>query len=140
MTQAASGTSSPLAGRDLTAQRAIISACVAMALITVLDLTDGNLGLLFSIGFVLIVITVPMSVDAGSLLPAVVLPPVLLIASLLAVCMFDPSALQLDDVAKDASTFARLIATTIDHGMTLAIGYALALVVIGLRAVTTPAH
>lgn len=140
MTQAASRTSSSMAGRDLTAKGAIVAACVAMAVIVALDLIDGRLGLLFSIGFVLVVVTAPLSVDARALLSTVVLPPALLIGSLLAVCWFDPSALQLDDLAKDASTLARLIAATIDHGMTLAIGYALALAVIGLRAVTSPAR
>lgn len=136
MTQAASGTSSSTARRDLTPKGAILGACVAMTAILLLDLADGSLGLLFSVGFVLVVITAPLSVDATALLSTVVLPPVLLIGSLLAVCLFDPSALQLDDLAKDASTLARLIATTIDHGMTLAIGYALALGIIALRSVT----
>ncbi len=138
MTQAASGTSSSMASRDLTAQRAIIFACAAMIAILLLDLADGDLGLLFSVGFVLVVMTAPLSVDARSLLPTGVLPPVLLIGSLLAVCLFEPSALQLDDLAKDASTLARLIATTIDHGMTLAIGYALALGIIALRVIAAP--
>lgn len=138
MTQASSGTSSRTASHDLTAQRAIFVACVAMTTIIVLDLADGSLGLLFSIGFVLIVITAPLSVDVGSLLPTGVLPPVLLICSLFAVCLFEPSALELDGLAKDASTLARLIATTIDHGATLAIGYGLALGIIALRVVTTP--
>lgn len=136
MTQAASGTSSSTARRDLTPKGAILGACIAMTVILLLDLADGSLGLLFSVGFVLVVITAPLSVDARALLSTVVLPPVLLIASLLAVCLFNPSALQLDDLAKDASTLARLIATTIDHGMTLAIGYALALGIIALRSVT----
>ena len=126
------------AGRDLTAQRAIISACIAMAVILLLDLADGNLGLLFSVGFVLIVITAPLSVDVGSLLPTGVLPPVLLICSLFAVCLFEPSALRLDGLADDASTLARLIAATIDHGATLAIGYGLALGIIALRVVSAP--
>lgn len=136
MIQAAPGRSSPTARHDLTAQRAIVSACIAMAAILLLDLADGRLGLLFSIGFVLVVVTAPLAVDLGSLLPTGVLPPVLLICSLFAVCLFQPSALELDGVAKDASTLARLIATTIDHGLTLAIGYALALGIIALRVVT----
>jgi hypothetical protein len=127
-----------MARRDLTPKGAILGACVAMAAILLLDLADGTLGLLFSVGFVLVVITAPLSVDADELLSTVVLPPVLLIGSLLVVCLFEPSALQLDDLAKDASTLARLIATTIDHGMTLAIGYTLALGIIGLRAITAP--
>lgn len=138
MIQAAAGTASPKASRDLTPKGAILGACVAMAAILVLDLADDDLGLLYSVGFVLVVITAPLSVNADALLPTVVLPPVLLIGSLLVVCLFAPSALQVDDLAKDASTLARLIATTIDHGMTLAVGYALALGIIALRAVSVP--
>lgn len=138
MTQAAAGASSRSASRDLTAQRTIFVSAVAMIAIIVLDLADGTLGLPFSVGFVLIVITAPLGVDVGSLLPTGVLPPVLLICSLFAVCVFEPSALDLDGLANDASTLARLIAATIDHGATLAIGYTLALGVIALRVLTAP--
>lgn len=137
MTQA-SGTASRASSRDLTAKGAVLAACIAMAVILLLDLADGDLGLLYSVGFVLVVVTAPLSVDVRSLLPTGVLPPALLIGSLLAVVLLAPSALPADDLAKDASALARLIAATLDHGMTLAIGYALALGVIALRVVTAP--
>ena len=138
MTQAVSRTPGAMAGRDLSARQAIIAACLAMAVVTGLDLLDGRLDLLFSVGFVLIVITVPMSVDVRSLFPAGVLPPILLIATLFAVCVVEPSAIQVDGMAKDAGTIARLIAATIDHGLTLLVGHGIALILIAWRILTDP--
>lgn len=138
MTQAVSRTPGAMAGRDLSARQAIGAACLAMAAITGLDLLDGRLNLLFSVGFVLIVITVPMAVDVRSLFPAGVLPPILLILTLFAVCVIEPSAIQVEGMAKDAGTIARLIAATIDHGLTLLVGHGLALILIAWRILTDP--
>lgn len=104
-----------------------------MATLIGLDLMDGRLGLLFSVGFVLISVTVPLAVDVRSLFPAGVLPPALLIGSLLLVCMFASSAIQVDGLAKDAGVVARLIAAVIDRGLTLVVGHGLALGIIALR-------
>jgi hypothetical protein len=136
MTQAVRSTPPRTARRDLTARQAIVAACLAMTAIVLLDLVDGHLDLLYSVGFVLIVVTAPMSVHVRQLFATGVLPPVLLIVSLLLVCLFEPSAIQVEGMAADAGTFARLIAATLDHGMTLLVGGALALGVIGLRIVT----
>jgi hypothetical protein len=138
MTQAVHGTSARVARRDLSARQAIIAACLAMAAIVLIDLADGRLDLLYSVGFVLIVITAPLSVDVRALFPTGVLPPVLLIVSLLLVCLFEPSAIQVDGMADDAGPVARLIAATIDHGMTLVVGHGLALVIIALRIISAP--
>jgi len=133
MSQAVSRTPAAMARRDLSARQALTAACVAMAAVIGLDLMDGRLGLLFSVGFVLIAVTVPLAVDVRSLFPAGVLPPALLIGSLLLVCMFASSAIHVDGLAKDASLFGRFIATVVDHGLTLVIGHGLALGVIALR-------
>lgn len=133
MSQAVSRTPAALARRDPSVRQAIVGACVAMIAVIVLDLTDGELGLLFSVGFVLIAVTVPLAVDVRSLFPAGVLPPALLIGSLLLVCVFASSAIRVDGLEKDAGVIARLIASVIDHGLTLVIGHGLALGVIALR-------
>lgn len=140
MTQGVQRTSARGAQRDLTARQAITAACVAMGAIVLLDLMDDRLGLLYSVGFVLIVITVPLSVDVRALFPAGLFPPVLLIVSLLLVCQFEPSAIRVEGMAKDAGTIARLIAATIDHGVTLVVGHGLALGIIALRIVGSPAR
>jgi len=138
MTQAASGTPARPARPDLAARGAIVAACVAMGAIVLLDLVDGRLDLLYSVGFVLIVVTAPLSVDVRHLFPTGVLPAALLVGSLLVVCLIEPSAIRVSGMDSDAGTVARLIAATIDHGATLAIGQALALVVIALRILTDP--
>lgn len=138
MAQAVSHPPARMARHDLSARQAIVSASVSMVAIVALDLLDGTLGPLYSVGFVLIVVTVPLSVDVRALFPAGVLPPILLLASLLVVCLVDPAAIQIDGLAKDPTLVGRLIASVIDHGVTLVIGHGLALGVIGLRIITAP--
>ena len=133
MSQAVSRTPAAMARRDPSARQAITAACVAMAVVIGLDLMDGRLGPLFSVGFILIAVTVPLAVDVRSLFPAGVLPPALLIGSLLLVSMVASSAIQVDGLAKDAGTFVRLIAAVIDRGLTLVIGHGVALGIIALR-------
>jgi hypothetical protein len=133
MSQAVSRTPAAMARRDLSARQAIVAACLSMAAVIGLDLMDGRLGPLFSVGFVLIAATVPLAVDVRSLFPAGVLPPALLIGSLLVVCLFASSAIQVDGLAKDVGLVGRVIAAVIDRGMTLVIGHGLALGIIALR-------
>ncbi len=113
-------------------------ACVSMTAVTALDLADGRLGFLFSLGFVLAVVTAPLSVDVRSLLTTGVMPPVLLIGSLLAVALFHPHAIAVDGMPADAGTLARTLAAVVDHGITLVIGHVLALIGIAVRVVTAP--
>jgi predicted neutral ceramidase superfamily lipid hydrolase len=138
MTQAAARTPARSARHDLSARQAIVCACLAMTAIVLLDLVDGRLDLLYSVGFVLIVVTAPLAVGVRTLFPTGVLPAALLVGSLLLVCLFEPSAIQVSGMQKDAGTIARLIAATIDHGMTLVIGQVLALAVIALRILSDP--
>jgi hypothetical protein len=140
MTQAVHGTPARMTRRDLSARQAIVASCLAMAAIVLLDLMDGRVGLLYAVGFVLIVITVPLAVDVRGLFPAGVFPPALLISSLLLICLFEPSAIRVTGMAADPGTFARLIAATIDHGVTLVIGHGIALGIIALRIVSAPAR
>ncbi len=124
---------------DPNARQAITIASIAMAILVALDLIDnGRLGFIFSLGFVLIVVTVALSVDLESLFQAGVFPPMLLIGTLGIVAMFWSDAIQVNGMAKDAGYVARLIATTIDHGKTLVLGHGLALGLIVLRIVTAP--
>lgn len=123
---------------DLGARPAIVAAVVATAVVSGLDLVDGHLGFLFSLGFVLIVVTVALAVDLDSLFQAGVFPPLLLIGTLAIVAMFWSDAIQVNGMAKGAGYVARLIATTIDHGKTLVLGHGLALGIIVLRIMTAP--
>lgn len=122
-------------GRDLTGPAVVALAFVAMATVAWLDLTDGKLGPAFSVGFVLVVMTAPFAVDLRSIVTTGVLPPPLLILSLLGVVLIEPAAIEFDGLAADAGVAARAIATTLDHGLTLVIGHSLALAMIVLRNV-----
>ena len=113
-------------------------ACVSLAAVSALDLADGRLGFLYSLGFVLAVVTAPLSVDVRSLLATGVMPPVLLIGSLLAIALFVPDAIVVDGLPADAGALARTIAAVIDHGITLVVGHVLALAGIVVRVVTAP--
>ncbi len=125
-------------GRDLTAQGAVALAVVSLTAVTGLDLLDGRLGFLFSLGFVLAVVTAPFGVHARSLLTTGVMPPVLLIAALWAVALFFPDAIVVDGLHAGAGTIARTIAAVVDHGVTLVVGHVLALAGIVVRVVTAP--
>ncbi|MGH3459510.1 DUF6542 domain-containing protein [Aeromicrobium sp.] len=128
-----------MARRDLSAQGAVVLASGSLAAVTALDLIDGRLGFLFSLGFVLAVATAPMSVDIRSLITTGVMPPVLLIGALFAVAMVAPEAIVVDGLPAGAGAFAHTVAATIDHGVTLVVGHVLALAGIGIRVVTAPA-
>ena len=129
-----------LARHDLSAQQAVAVACVSLAAVSALDLADGRLGFLYSLGFVLAVVTAPLSVDVRSLLATGVMPPVLLIGSLLAIALFVPDAIVVDGLPADAGALARTNAAVIDHGITLVVGHVLALVGIVVRVVTAPSR
>ena len=113
-------------------------AVVSLTAVTALDLIDGRLGFLFSLGFVLAVVTAPLSVDVRSLLTTGVMPPVLLIVALWNIALFFPEAIVVDGLPTDAGTLARTIAAVIDHGITLVVGHVLALAGIVVRVVTAP--
>ena len=133
MAQTVSRSPGGLAAHDLTVRGTVLLGCLAMAVVTGLDLADGHLGLLFSLGFVLIVVTLPLAIDVHQLFPAGILPPLLLLGTLLVVCVFRPAGLTIEGVAADAGLITRYIASIVDHGLTLVIGHGLALAVIVWR-------
>jgi hypothetical protein len=129
-----------LVRRDLTAQGAVALAVISLTAVTALDLADGRLGILFSVGFVLAVVTAPLSVDVRSLLTTGVMPPILLIVALWNVALFFPDAIVVDGLHTDAGTLARTLAAVIDHGITLVVGHVLALAGIVVRVATAPSR
>jgi hypothetical protein len=122
-------------GRDLTGPAVVTMAFLAMAGVAWLDLTDGAIGPAFSIGFILVVVTAPLAVELRSIVSTGVLPPPLLILTLLGIALVDPKAVAVTGLATDAGVVARTIAATLDHGLTLVIGHSLALATIVLRNV-----
>lgn len=140
---AATVASSPagLARHDLGARQSILFAVMALAAITTLDvLTDGRLGVIFSVGFVLVVLTVPLAVDVRSLLPAGVLPPVLLVVVVGVVAATSPEAVQVSGLPEGTGWFGRTLTGVIDRGVTLMVGHGLALAAVVARIATDPRH
>lgn len=120
---------------DLTGKAVVVLAFIAMAAVVWLDLTDGQLGPAFTVGFILVAATAPMAVDLRSIVTTGVLPPALLILTLFGVVLIEPSAVNIPGLSADAGTVTRTIATTLDHGVALVIGHSLALAMIVLRNV-----
>jgi hypothetical protein len=110
-------------------------AFVAMAGVAWLDLTDGSIGPAFSVGFVLVVLTAPLAIELRSIVTTGVLPPPLMILTLFAVVLIEPTAVDVPGLAADAGTVGRAIAATLDHGLPLVIGHTLALATIVVRNV-----
>ncbi len=129
-----------LARTDLSARQMAWLSCLALAVVTGLDLLDGRLGVLFSVGFVLVSATMPLAVDVRQLLPSGVLPPVLLVVSIGVVCLVAPDAVVVDGMPGDVGWAGRTLAGTVDRGVTLLIGHGLALVAVVTRILTDPGH
>lgn len=128
-----------LARRDLRAGQAIGLACAALAFVTALDVvTDGRLGLVFSVGFVLTVATIPLAVDVRSLLPAGVLPPILLVVAIGTVTALAPGAVRVEGLPADTGWFGHTLTGVVDHGVQLLIGHGVALLLVVVRVLTDP--
>ncbi|WP_166375986.1 DUF6542 domain-containing protein [Aeromicrobium phragmitis] len=128
-----------LASHDLTARQAVVLAVAAMLVVTALDLADGRLGLAFSVGFVLVVATVPVAVRSDAFFTAGVFPPLLFVAVMLAVSAFFDSALVIEGLPASAGVLGRTLSGTIEFGVPLLIGHALALGAIVVRVLREPA-
>lgn len=133
MTQVAAPSPARLARHDLSSRQVLWAAFGVMALVTALDLVDGALGAPFSVGFVLVVLTAPLAVERGGLFPTGLLPPVLLVVALVVVAVVAPEAISPDGLPTDVTRAGRVLAGTIDHGVTLVVGHVLALLAVGLR-------
>lgn len=127
------------AQRDLTSTQAAWFASAAMAVVLALDLRDGRLGIIYSVGFVLVVITVALAVTPRALFTAGVLPPLLLLGSMLLVAIANADAIVVTGIPDDAGAMGRWLAGVIDHGVTLIIGHGFAIVVIVFRILNAPA-
>ena len=127
------GTAFGIATEDLTARGAIVAATVAMLGVSVLDLINGRVEFAFSLGFVLVALTIALAVDARQLFTAGVMPPVLLLGTLLVLCIVAADSVVVQGVAENAGLMTRYIATVVDHGVTLVVGHGLALAVVVWR-------
>ncbi len=130
-----------LAPNDVGARRTILLAFVALLLVTLLDVsTDGRLGAVFSVGFVLTAVTVPLAIDVRSLLPAGVLPPILLVVCVGLAAALSPDAVEVAGLPEGTGWVGRTLTGTIARGVTLLVGHGLALLTIVARILLDPHH
>ena len=127
------GTAFGIAAEDLTARGAVAVAAGAMIAVSVLDVLNGRIEFAFSLGFVLVVLTIAIAVDKAHLFTAGVLPPVLLLVSLATLCVLASDSVAVDGVSREAGLMTRYIAAVVDHGLTLVVGHGLALAAIVWR-------
>ncbi len=118
---------------DLTPRATVVCAVLSLAAVTGLDLIDGRLGVAFSVGFVLIVLSAAMAVQERGFFTVGVMPPVLLVGALLVITWINPTAIEIPKLPETAGLFGRTLTATIAHGVPLLIGHALALAVIVAR-------
>lgn len=123
---------------DLSTRRATVLAVCALTVVTILDLLDGSLGFVFGIGFVLIVITVPLWVSERALFGPGILPPCLMMSAIVIIAIFAPSAIDTSASGGDPTLIERVLAGLLNQASALVIGYTGALIVIALRRLSSP--
>ena len=122
-----------LAQRDLTLAGAACGAALLIGAAVLLDVADGRLGVITSIGVVLASLTVPLAVAPHQLWNSLFAPPVLLIGTLVVVAVVAPGAIDPEGMPDSAGRAGRVLAGTVASGVTLAVAEVLALAAIGLR-------
>lgn len=122
-----------LSRHDLTTRGAIVGAVVTLGIITAIDLIDGLIGVLFSVGYLLTVTTAPLAVKLRGLYTIVLMPPVLLLAFMLVVASITPDALVIENLPESTGVLGHAISATVQHGGILLLGQALAITTTLLR-------
>ncbi|GAA1726120.1 hypothetical protein [Aeromicrobium alkaliterrae] len=122
-----------LAQRDITLAAASRGAVLLVALLTIIDLIDGSLGMFTSVGVLMASVSVPLSVTPSQLWATVLAPPLLLIGVLTLAVVIDPAAVAPEGMPESAGRFGRVLAGTVDRGITLAVAETFTLAALGLR-------
>ena len=130
---------STLSKKDLSAAQVVVAGSVAFGLVTALSIRlSGDLGFFVGLCFVLISATCALAANIRSLFAPGVLPPLLMIATVIVVATVSPDAIDIDGLSESAGALQRAIAGVVDQAVPLVIGHILALAVIGLRIASTP--
>lgn len=130
---------SALSKKDLSATQVVVVGSVAFGLATALSIRlTGDLGFFVGLCFVLVSVTGAMAASIHSLFAPGVLPPLLMIATVVVVANVSPDAIDVAGLSASAGTLQRAIAGLVDQAVALVIGHLLALAVIGLRIASTP--
>jgi hypothetical protein len=114
----------------LSGSRVVRLAVLTTAAVTAVDLVLGHtLGLLFDVGFVLVVLAAALAVRPQDFFAVSVLPPLLLLVVCAALALVDHTA-----VADPGDGVVQsLLSGLVRHAIALGAGYALALCILGMR-------
>ncbi|MCW2747999.1 MAG: hypothetical protein JWP10_1141 [Nocardioidaceae bacterium] len=127
------------ARRDLIGGQIALIGLLAMGFVTVLSIAvTGSIGTFYGLAFVLISVTLPLSAHIKALFVPGILPPIMMIVSLTLIALFDPSAIQVDQMADSAGVVQRVINGLISQAAALVLGHLLALLTIWFRIATRP--
>lgn len=121
---------------DLTPPATVVCSVLTLTAITALDLIDGQLGLAYSLGFVMVVLSAATAVQERGFFTVGVMPPVLLVGSLFVVAMLAPDAMMIAGLPESTGVLGLTLTATIDHAVALMIGHLLAIAMILARIVT----
>ncbi len=128
-----------VASRDLLPGQAVVLAVLATAVVIGLELfVEDGLGLLFGVAFVLVAWSVPLTVRPGGFFVAGVFPPLLMLVVVSAFAALAPDALHDQPVDADAGWLEHFFAGFIDHATPLVVGQIGALLILAVRATSTP--
>ncbi|MFT4189320.1 MAG: hypothetical protein QM621_12145 [Aeromicrobium sp.] len=122
-----------LAQRDLTLRGAALLATALTAAAALLDLADGRLGFMTTAGLLMSAVTVPLAVIPEHLWATIFVPPALLVGAMVFVSFLNSDALLSDAMPHSSHHAGRILAGTLDRGVTLAIAETLTIATIGLR-------
>lgn len=123
----------PARHRDPGPAQVYLVSAFALALVMALDLADGRIGLIFSAGFILIVVTAAVAVRQSGLFAVGLLPPLLLLVAAMFFGAASESSLPVAPIPDVNGMAAQTLAMLMQASGALVVGHALALAVIGIR-------
>ena len=122
-----------LSRHDLTTGGTIMMSVLALSIISSIDLLDNEIGAVFTVGYLLVVVTAPLAVTERGLYVITLMPPVLLMLAMLTIASLNPEALVIENLPESTGPVGHAISATMKNGGILMLGQGLAIVASLLR-------
>jgi hypothetical protein len=122
-----------LSRHDLTTGGTIMMSAVTLGIVVSIDLLDNSIGAVFTVGFLLVVVTAPLAVTDRGLYVIALMPPVLMLLSMLAIASLNPEALVVENLPDTTGPIGHAISAMMQNGGVLMLGQALTIVAALLR-------
>lgn len=120
--------------RELPPGQVVVAGVLSTGVVAALSIgATGRLSWMFVLGFILICITLPLAASDSAMLTTAVLPPLLMLATSVAVAASVPEAIEVTGLSESAGLVQRAIAGFVDQSTALALGTVLTLAGVGLR-------